>query len=277
MDRIVNALNSARSPFHWMTFGGFLTIAVIVRLAAFQGYSDSDPRAYAKLADDLAHGTLCIADYHHAPNFPLRCGVYAPVALLIKAFGLSEWTLVAYPMVVSVLGCLLAYAMTRGLGTPLAGLIAMGGVAVIPMDVSLASRLYPDAIGAFWGNLGIALVVVALSRLKSWQSVTLGVLSGTIFGVSWLCKESIVYQVPLCRDPGPCHRQALSMAIEAGVSCGHRRRCARGAVRRGRRSMEDLPGIPSFASMRRNAATFNAPFGASMNRLQRSAGRAAVT
>ena len=60
----------------------------------------------------------------------------------------------------------------------------------------MASLLLPDAIAAFWANIGIALACVALTRLKLWHSALLGVLSGGFFGVSWLCKESVAYLVP---------------------------------------------------------------------------------
>ena len=148
------------------------------------------------MADALAHGTLHIPQYEGSPVLPLRLGVYAPTAALIRAFGLSEATLAAYPFLVSILGCLLAYAVARYLGTPLAGLIALGALAVLPIDVVNASLLYADAIAAFWANVGIALACVALDRAKSWQSALLGVASGGFFGVSWLCKEAVAYLVP---------------------------------------------------------------------------------
>lgn len=196
MGRLVQALNSSRSPLHWIAFVAFLVIAFALRLAAFQGYSDSDPRAYAALANDFAHGTTHIPEYDGAPVFPIRLGVYVPTAILIRFFGLSEATLVAYPFATSICGCLLAYALTRYLESPLAGLIALGGLAVLPMDLSMASLLYPDAIAAFWANIGVALALVALDRAKVQQSVWIGVLSGIFFGASWLCKESVVYLVP---------------------------------------------------------------------------------
>jgi 4-amino-4-deoxy-L-arabinose transferase-like glycosyltransferase len=195
IERVVKALNSGQSRLHWATFAGLLAIVVILRLAAFQGYSDSDPRAYSLLANDLANGMLHIPDDSWVV-FPLRLGVYAPTAVLIKVFGLSEITLAAYPFLVSIFGCLLAYALARRLGTPLAGLIGLSALAVLPIDISMASLLLPDAIAAFWANVGVALAYCALNRSKLRQSGLLGILSGGCFGVSWLCKESVAYLVP---------------------------------------------------------------------------------
>ncbi len=224
MERIVNLLNSAKSPLHWVAFAGFLLFAMFLRLAAFQGYSDSDPRYYSILANDLAHGTIHIPQYDHPPVFPLRLGVYAPTAKLISIFGLSEATLAAYPFVVSILGCLLAYAIARYLESPLAGLIALGALAVLPIELTMASILFPDAIAAFWANVGIAFALIASNRPNLRQSVFLGILSGVFFGVSWLCKESVIYLVPFVAIltlacPGQIRlsgRMACVVAIGAG-------------------------------------------------------------
>ena len=196
LERVVKDLNSVQSSLHWATFAGLLAITVILRLVAFQGYSHSDPRAYSIMANDLARGMLHIPENGCPSVFQLRIGAYAPTAALIRVFGLSEMTLAAYPFLVSIVGCLLAYALARRFGTPLAGLIALGALAVLPIDISMASLLLPDAIAAFWANLGVALACLALNRSKLRQSVSLGVLSGGLFGVSWLCKEAVVYLVP---------------------------------------------------------------------------------
>jgi 4-amino-4-deoxy-L-arabinose transferase-like glycosyltransferase len=173
-----------------------MTIVVILRVVAFQGYSDSDPRAYSVLADNLAYGTLLITEYDGPPVFPLRLGVYAPTAALIRIFGLSEVTLAAYPFLVSILGCLLAYAVSRRLGTPFAGLIGLSALAALPIDIRMASLLLPDSIAAFWANVGIVLACVALTKSDLRQSAFLGVLSGVLFGVSWLCKETVLFLIP---------------------------------------------------------------------------------
>jgi 4-amino-4-deoxy-L-arabinose transferase-like glycosyltransferase len=212
MGRLVQSLNSSRSPLHWLAFVAFLAIAFALRLAAFQGYSDSDPRAYSVLANDFAHGTIHIPEYDGAPVFPIRLGVYAPTAILIRFFGLSEATLVAYPFVISLSGCLLAYALTRYLESPLAGLIALGGLAVLPIELSMASLLFPDAIAAFWANIGVALALVALDRTNVQQAALIGFVSGIFFGVSWLCKESVVYLVPFVASLAFIHQRPSSLS-----------------------------------------------------------------
>jgi hypothetical protein len=192
----MTTLNSPRSILHWIAFTALVAVAILLRVFAFQGYSDSDPRIYTVLANDLAHGILHFPAYDGPPVFPLRLGVYGPIAILIKGFGLSEATLTAYPFVVSIAGCLLAYALARGLWGPLSGLISIGILAMLPLDVRMASLVYPDAIAAFWANVGVAFAYLGLTRSRLSQLVIYAVLSGMSFGVSWLCKETVAYLVP---------------------------------------------------------------------------------
>src|SRR5262249_43034748 len=125
---VLDGLNCGQNIYHRLSFWGLLTLAIILRLAAFQGYSYSDPRAYAELAFDLSHGVIHIPAYAGPPVFPIRLGIYAPMAALIKIFGLSGAVLGAYSLVVSMAGCLLIYRLTAHMFSPLAGLIALGAL-----------------------------------------------------------------------------------------------------------------------------------------------------
>jgi 4-amino-4-deoxy-L-arabinose transferase-like glycosyltransferase len=164
--------------------------------------------------------------YNGPPVFPLRLGVYAPVALLIKMFGLSEIAIAAYPLVISMLGCVLAYALACSIVTPLAGLFVLALVAIAPIDIANASLLLPDAIAAFWANLAVAITWNALGRSNVRRACVLGLLSGVLFGVSWLCKESVVYLSPFIvilvvvakAQTSRVGRLAILAAIAAGAS-----------------------------------------------------------
>jgi hypothetical protein len=121
---LFKALDDAQSRHHKTTFLILLFSALLVRVLNFQGYSYSDPWFYSFLADEFSRGVLHIphvSEDTFPPVFYLRLGVYVPVAALIKAFGLSEIALVAYPFVISLLSCVLAYSFTRKLFSPLEG------------------------------------------------------------------------------------------------------------------------------------------------------------
>ncbi len=128
-----------------------LLAATIIRVVFLQGFVESDPYNYAELANDLAHGKLLFNDYNGALIFPLRIGLYGPVALLIKIFGLSEGTLAIFPFLTSIAGCLLAYILARNLFGQTAGLIAAGLLAILPREhrnrVDLVSGSGRGALG----------------------------------------------------------------------------------------------------------------------------------
>jgi hypothetical protein len=55
---LADELNTSTSAAHRTALIGLVLLAVGVRILVFQGYSDSDPRAYALLANDLSRGIL---------------------------------------------------------------------------------------------------------------------------------------------------------------------------------------------------------------------------
>jgi 4-amino-4-deoxy-L-arabinose transferase-like glycosyltransferase len=196
---LFKALDDAQSRYHKTVFVILLIASLVVRVLFFQGYEDSDPRHYSFLADELSKGVLHIPHIPEdtaPPVFYVRLGVYVPVAALIKVFGLSEIVLVAYPFVISLLSCVLAYFFARKLFSPLEGLIAFALLALLPYDVQAASKLMPDAVAAFWANLALYLLWRAVDAATSSIGSAWAVLSGLVFGLSWLCKEAVVYLAP---------------------------------------------------------------------------------
>ncbi|MFM8393385.1 MAG: ArnT family glycosyltransferase [Acidobacteriota bacterium] len=171
-------------------------MAIIIRVVAFQGYSDSDPRSYAELAEQAARGIAYQPARGDWNTYALRVGTYLPAALTIRLGGLTEVSIVAFPFVISLLSCLLAYLFGRRLFGPSVGLVAMAISAIVPIDVQFASLLHSDAIAAFWANLALFILWrLCESRWRGWSSL-LGALSGALFGLSWLSRESVVYLIP---------------------------------------------------------------------------------
>jgi len=189
-------LVGSRWRLHLIAFFAIVVVAVLLRLIFFQGYLNSDPSEYARLANDLAQGIVHVRNYDNAAGFRNRFGTYAPVAGFIKLFGLSEVTLSIYPFLASLASLLLVYILSRHLFKPLTGLISMALLAVLPFDIAMSSTLYADPIAAAWANAGMVLLVVWLNTDNQRLSAGLAVLAGLCFGISWLCKESIAYLSP---------------------------------------------------------------------------------
>jgi 4-amino-4-deoxy-L-arabinose transferase-like glycosyltransferase len=172
--------------------------AVLLRVLFFQGYVNSDPAAYAILANDLSRGIVHIRNYDDGvAAYHLRFGIYAPVAGFIRLFGLSEVTLAIYPFLASITSLLFVYVLSRRIFNPIAGLISMAMLAIVPIDIAMSSTLWPDPIAAAWANAGMALLVIAVNKNNKPSSVVPPVLAGLCFGIAWLCKESVVYLAPV--------------------------------------------------------------------------------
>jgi 4-amino-4-deoxy-L-arabinose transferase-like glycosyltransferase len=173
---------------------------VFLRIFCFQGFSDSDSIRYAELANDLATGRFDLKDYSDAPVFPVRLGVYAPSAFLIKVFGLSEFSLVAYPLLISFSSALLIYTLTRRLYNATAATLALGIAAIIPIDVAYSSMLYGDLTAAFWSNLAVCICIYFVRertiRGLHLKNVALAAAAGVALGIAWVTKEQTIYVFP---------------------------------------------------------------------------------
>lgn len=175
--------------------------AIILRIYCFKGFTGLDSAEYARIAKQMVDGTYSIGTYEGPPVFSLRVGILFPTVLLFYFFGVSEWLMVFFPFCLSILSTLLAYACARHLFGPSAGLIAAAIWAIFPADISYnATKLLPDLPSAFFASLGVVCILF-LIRLRTECRLTIllgGVFTGSLFGVSWLCKANVIFLIPFC-------------------------------------------------------------------------------
>lgn len=171
-------------------------VAVTLRLISFHGYAGSDDGSYAELAQALATGNFRVGEYVGPPVFPLRVGVFGPVAALFRLFGPGEWTTMAYPFLLSLGMVGLAFVAGRLLFGTTAGLLAAAVQAIIPLASRSATILMPDLPAAFWANVGVVALLFGLRREGVRAKALLGVACGLALGLSWLCKETVAYFAP---------------------------------------------------------------------------------
>ena len=86
---------------------------MLLRAQLFRGYIGLDDAEYGKFAYEISQGTFPPAAYTGPAVFPLRVGVTAPTAAAFSLFGVGEWTLVLYPLLVSLATVLLAFWCAR--------------------------------------------------------------------------------------------------------------------------------------------------------------------
>lgn len=200
----LNSLYSKRS----LIILFFIVLAgIALRLYCFNGLWGTDDAEYARLANAMAKGNFnefvtanFVEKFTGPAHIPLRVGLIFPLSILFRLFGVSESILILYPLLISVLGILLAYSCGRLLFNDSAGLMAAAIWAVLPLDVKFATSFLPDVPSSFYASLGIAVILffINYNSENKFFSFSGGVIGGLLFGISWLSKESVVYLVPFC-------------------------------------------------------------------------------
>lgn len=170
-----------------------LILALALRLQAFIGYVGLDDHEYAAVAFHILNGDFDFTAYNDAPVFPQRLGIILPTVFWFAVLGTSEWAILLHSLIISMAGVVLAYIAGSHFFGPRAGLIAALLWAIAPVDLNNATRLSPDMPMAFYASAGIMTVVMAWgsSADRNGTLFALGLLAGTFFGASWLCKESL--------------------------------------------------------------------------------------
>lgn len=186
------------SPAFLIALLTIIAASAAVRVYLFRGYVGLDDAEYARLAYQMAHGTFSFDSYAGPAVFPLRIGLTAPTALLFRLFGLSEWTAVLYPLLLSLACIALAYVCSSLLFGPRAGLIAAALLGIFPWDLESATNLLADLPSAFYATTAVTLVIF-LERTGVQRRAALfggGLIAGVALGFSWLCKETVAYMAP---------------------------------------------------------------------------------
>lgn len=211
-----------------------LLIAVALRIYCFNGYWGTDDGEYALLANAMTKGNFAefvqennFRNFNAPAHLPYRIGLIGPLSVLFRVFGVSENVLLFYPLLISVLGVVLAFLCGRLLFGVNAGLVSAAIWSVYPQDVKLATFFLPDAIASFYGSAGMLVVLfIVVSNIQGTLPRFLGgLIAGLLFGISWLSKESIVYLAPFClfllvSDAKKNFRGALPLWIGVAIASG---------------------------------------------------------
>src|SRR5919202_6270662 len=133
------------------------SLALLLRIINVQGFLGGDDAIYIQDARLLAQG-------HFLPGsnqWDVRIGIIAPTALALRLFGLHEWSIVLYPLCLSLLSLPLIYFLGQAFCCRQVGLLAALLQACFPQDIFYATAVYADLPGAFWGALAVLLVYLS--------------------------------------------------------------------------------------------------------------------
>jgi len=130
----------------WRWPAAVLLVLALAGAFRFHGVANDllyDPLAYAEYAYNLAHGHFTLAD-----DFPIahRLPVLVPVAASYAAFGVSEASTHLWPMALGLAHVLLVIALGARLFDRATGLLAGFLLALLPLEVVVATSLLPDIV-----------------------------------------------------------------------------------------------------------------------------------
>ena len=139
-------------------------VGIVLRVLCFSGFYGSDDGAYAELAYLMATGQFDRSANKGDPVFPLRLGLLAPTVLGFKLGGPNEKVMIAYPFILSMLSIILVFFAGRAFFNTQVGLMSAAILAILPIDINMASRLLPDLPASFWGALGVLCLYLGSNR-----------------------------------------------------------------------------------------------------------------
>ncbi len=130
---------AARGKPTWVWLALVLVSSLAVRLSFFGGLLGWDDVQYSEAARRFAAG-----EYVQATQFGLRYPIILPLAACQALFGINEAALFLTPLVYSLAGHAVIYALGVLYGGRRVGLLAAGLLALFPLDVLLATALHAD-------------------------------------------------------------------------------------------------------------------------------------
>jgi 4-amino-4-deoxy-L-arabinose transferase-like glycosyltransferase len=177
-----------------LLLGGVLLFALLLRILFVQTFlSPDDDVYYIRDAYLLAHG-----HFVHNTHWALRVGVVAPTALFIRIFGFHDWSVILYPLCLSLLGIVLIYALGATFFSREVGLLAAFLLACFPENIYYSTLVLADLPGTLYGSLAVLLAYLSRDGISAPRTTLLCAASGLALVLSYLCWEVNLLFVPIC-------------------------------------------------------------------------------
>jgi 4-amino-4-deoxy-L-arabinose transferase-like glycosyltransferase len=169
---------------------GLLLAALLVRLLYFTGLA---------LGDDVFYSTQAQA-WAQSGNWPpqplhwhTRLGMVAPVALCIKLFGPCPIAFVLWPLLASVTGVLVCFAVATDLVGRRTAWVAAVFQAAFPLELIYSTHLFPDVVVGVFSVLSLWYWIRGLRNDRATDYF----LAGAFFASGYLCRETVLMEGPI--------------------------------------------------------------------------------
>lgn len=180
---------------HFVILGLILAAALALRIVFFVGLICTDDMATWQLSKTLADGELAPEHVLQNDISTRRYGPAFPTALFFKLFGISEATVMLYPILAALLGVLVLWDLTRRLtGSLGAAHFAAALLAASALDIHYSTVALPDGPMAAVSLLVLWCIVVAYDpdRRTTFSGWLLLFVSGFLLTFAFAHKEAAV-------------------------------------------------------------------------------------
>ena len=154
-----------------------LLLALLLRLATFNGALGSDDLVYFGRAVDLARGEWTSANYNGA----LRYGFNLPAAAFIALFGENLFAANLWPLIASLLEIAAVYVFAESVMNRRAALFSALLLATAPLHIAVASRIHADAVVSMFLTLAFVLLYFGAMRRHAGLLFASGLAIGGVF------------------------------------------------------------------------------------------------
>jgi 4-amino-4-deoxy-L-arabinose transferase-like glycosyltransferase len=163
-----------------------ILFALFLRLYFFVGLGFNDDSYYLEYAEKIYKGLE-----FKPPQYvwAIRIGVYLPVVLSWKVFGISEWSTSLLFLILSMSGIIITYLLGKELFNDKIGLIASSLLAVFPLDVIYSTQIGPDLPFQIVFAWSVFYFIRAYKTKR--KHIASSLTSGLCLGCSYLFKETI--------------------------------------------------------------------------------------
>ncbi len=199
--------------YPYTQLAGVILLGLLLRVVFFSGYPGTDDTYYIAAAYQVSVGDLTAFDSH----FAVRSGLVLPTAAAYRMFGVSLLTTALLPLVCSLVGLLVAFALGRRLFDDRVGVLAAFLLSVFPLDVIFASELFACTPVA----LGSGLTAYCLVRDDSAPTPGPAFAAGLCLGAAtlaadtaWFCLLPVGYYFAFLSN-----RRRRALVLVAGLAC----------------------------------------------------------
>ena len=175
--KIADAMPLGKRPTPANSLLLVLLLALLLRLATFNGALGSDDLVYFGRAVDLARGEWTSANYNGA----LRYGFNLPAAAFIALFGENLFVANLWPLMASLLEIAAVYVFAESVMNRRAALFSALLLATAPLHMAVASRIHADAVVSMFLTLAFVLLYFGAIRRHVGLLFAAGLAIGGVF------------------------------------------------------------------------------------------------